>query len=363
MKRKVGPRVRVRSPEAGSDVMSSASSASTVSMSSGHEEPMRSPIDFANLANATKTFPQREEETKSEASTAISSHYQPPEDKRHKREEEPREGFRTIEDEKRDLLQKLKRLRDQKVQITRDYGMQSNINDMRNEYDVIRKNMQVEGSIKFQRKVLVALTSGMEFLNNKYDPFNVELNGWSETIMESITDYDHIFERLHEKYKGSATMPPEFELIMAIAGSAFTFHLSNTFFKKSMGDALKNPNAMKNIMAEIKKATVTAPPTMPMPPPAHQNPMATPIFPMPPAVNVAAEPRPQHTGVQLQAPHDTDSEISVSSDDESVKSSTKKVVQVPSSGRGRGRGRAGAGRGGARGRGRAQQQAINEILL
>ena len=31
---------------------------------------------------------------------------------------------------------------------------------------------------------------GLEFLNNKFDPFDVKLDGWSEQINENIDDYD-----------------------------------------------------------------------------------------------------------------------------------------------------------------------------
>lgn len=375
------PRVRVQSPDDGSVVMSEASLKSSSMSSSLQDEPMKTPIDFGNLANENKTFPQRDEvasqSSRQSSMSSISVH------KRHRIDpDQPRAGFRTLDDEKRDLLLKLKRLKDQKVEISRDYSMHSNIHDMRNEYDVLQKNAQVEASIRFQRKILIALTSGMEFLNTKYDPFNVDLGGWSETIMDSITDYDSIFERLHEKYKGSATMPPEFELLMAVAGSAFTFHLSNTFFKKSMGDAMKNPTAMKNIMSEIKKATTPAPaphPGVPPPPPmstpvqfpgmagpSMSGPTPVPFMP-PPQRNFSMEPRPQHSGVQiLDEKQQTDSELSVSSveSEASVASSTLRNVPVPVSkpgrgGRGRGRGAApGRGRGGGRGK-----KPVNEILL
>jgi hypothetical protein len=375
LRTKRGARVRVQSPDEGSVVMgSSQSSASSVSSQPSQTNDLQTPVDFGNLANEHKTFPQRDDQSKDSTNSSIASvPYR--EDKRQKVEEQPREPFRSLEEEKRDLLTKLKRLKDQKVTISRDYSMHSNINDMRNEYEVIRANMQVEASIRFQRKVLIALTSGMEFLNKKYDPFNVELNGWSETIMESITDYDQIFERLHQKYKGSASMPPEFELMMAIAGSAFTFHLSNTFFKKSMGDAMKNPNAMKNIMAEIKKATQTATPQQPTPPmmgqPVPMMGQPTPMMgqPTPPMMGQPTpishvSKRPQHSGVQIC---ETDSEVSVSSDasasasSHSVDSGSRRVVSVPTPG-GRGRGGRGRGRASGRGRGRGKQQ-VNEILL
>ena len=41
------------------------------------------------------------------------------------------------------------------------------------------------------------------FLNNKFDPLDLKLDGWGESIHENINDYDDVFEELHEKYKGS----------------------------------------------------------------------------------------------------------------------------------------------------------------
>ena len=34
---------------------------------------------------------------------------------------------------------------------------------------------------------------GLEFLNNKFDPFSVNLDGWSESVND-IFDYDEIFK-------------------------------------------------------------------------------------------------------------------------------------------------------------------------
>ena len=48
----------------------------------------------------------------------------------------------------------------------------------------------------------MAAVTGLEFLNNKFDPFSVNLDGWSESVNESIFDYDEIFEELYAKYGG-----------------------------------------------------------------------------------------------------------------------------------------------------------------
>ena len=98
--------------------------------------------------------------------------------------------------------------------------------------------------------MMMACITGVEYLNNRFDPFAVNLNGWSESIHENISDYDEVFAELAEKYKSSTQMSPELRLLFMVGGSAFMFHLTNTMFKSSsmpgMEDILKqNPDLMK----------------------------------------------------------------------------------------------------------------------
>ncbi len=101
------------------------------------------------------------------------------------------------------------------------------------EFDVLKKAATTDASIKFQRKILLAVTSAMEWGNRRWDPFNLELDGWSEQVADQIGDFDDVFERLGEKYSGSGSMPPEAQLMLALSGSAFSFHLSKQFLAKS----------------------------------------------------------------------------------------------------------------------------------
>ena len=50
--------------------------------------------------------------------------------------------------------------------------------------------------------MLMAFVSGLEFLNQKFDPFDLKLDGWAESVHENIDDYDDVFGELHEKYGG-----------------------------------------------------------------------------------------------------------------------------------------------------------------
>ena len=99
---------------------------------------------------------------------------------------------------------------------------------------LIISEKEMSNSVKFQGKMLMAAITGLEFLNNKFDPFEVKLDGWSEQINENITDYDEIFGELHEKYKSKAKMAPEIKLLFQLAGSGIMIHMTNTMFKSSM---------------------------------------------------------------------------------------------------------------------------------
>ena len=154
-----------------------------------------------------------------------------------------------IKNEKIDLLYKFSKLQNQGVRTSTNYNMNSNLDEMRNEYIKLKKQRDTTNSVKFQRKVLMAAVSGAEFLNSKFDPFDIKLDGWSESVNESVEDFDEVFEQLYDKYGGGGEIAPELKLLMMLGGSAFMFHLSNTMFKSSvpnMNDIMKsNPDLMK----------------------------------------------------------------------------------------------------------------------
>ena len=155
-----------------------------------------------------------------------------------------------IKNEKIDYIYKFKKLGEQGIRTTMNYNMNSNLDEMRNEYLKLKKQREIDNSVKFQRKVMMAAVTGLEFMNSKFDPFSVNLDGWSESVNESIYDFDDIFEELYAKYGGGdSEIAPELRLVFALGSSAFMFHLQNTMFKSSlpgMDDILKqNPELMK----------------------------------------------------------------------------------------------------------------------
>lgn len=184
---------------------------------------------------------------------------------------EPAEGYATIDEEKQDLLYKLHRASKKGIPVSKKLGAYSDVRELRAEVHKIRKDATVDAGLKMSKKVLMAVVGGIEFLNNRYDPFDVDLDGWSESVMLNVGegDYDNCLERLCEKYSGRGDAPPEVELLLTLAGSAMMFHITNSMFKKG----LKN-NAPQTTPQETPMAP-SAPQmhTMPQMPSAPQMPM------------------------------------------------------------------------------------------
>jgi hypothetical protein len=157
------------------------------------------------------------------------------------KEEELKEKFK--------YLRKLEDLERKGVTLSKRYNMDSNLNEMIGEYETIIAEKEKSNAIKFQGKMLMACITGLEFLNNKFDPFDIKLDGWGEQINENIDEYDEIFAELHEKYKSKAKMSPELKLLFQLGGSGMMIHMSNTLFKSSMpgmDDIMRqNPELMK----------------------------------------------------------------------------------------------------------------------
>jgi hypothetical protein len=154
---------------------------------------------------------------------------------------------------KREILYQFERMERKGMQLPRKFTMASTLEEMRLELDRLKKDREIDQSVKFQRKVMMTVVTGMELLNNKFDPVGARLDGWSESINDNIDDYDEVFEELHDKYKGKAKMAPEFKLMFMLGGSAFMFHMTNTMFKTQMpglDQVLKqNPELMRQFAA------------------------------------------------------------------------------------------------------------------
>ena len=204
------------------------------------------PVEPINLGQSTKDQSEEEKKTWDGFGKFNNIPINPEVSKVHV---EPQMSKEDMLKEKFKYLQKLEELEKKGVKLTKKYDMESNLLEMKGEYETIIAEKEKKNSVKFQGKMLMACITGIEFLNNRFDPFDVKLDGWSEQINENIDDYDEIFSELHEKYKSKASMAPELKLLFQLGGSALMVHMTNSMFKSAMpgmDDIMRqNPDLMQ----------------------------------------------------------------------------------------------------------------------
>lgn len=143
-----------------------------------------------------------------------------------------------------------------------DYSMSEDLDTLQRKLKTVNCRVGSERSIKWFKNGLIWMSSGAEIMNNKFDPFGLVLEGWSQQMHDDIDDYDDVLEELYYKHKDSVSMSPEVTLIMMIASSAFQFHMSN-HMARAMAEraapvyAQNNPEFMAALQGDAKRRMQT----------------------------------------------------------------------------------------------------------
>jgi len=258
------------SEESGSTVEPNVSQPNKMKMKMKQKmRPMQSdskfnPEDYQNFVNSSKTKrnTEKDESDESEGSDEGSDEGSEYSDYSDSGSETSKKSKKDPKQEKQEILLKLLALEKKGIVLTKKYSMSSKLSDLRFELELHKNNAEVDVSVKFQQKVLMAAVTGLEFANKRFDPLGAKLDGWSESVMENLDDYESIFMRLHEKYKKRAELPPELQLLVTLVGSGFMFHVTKSLFSSAMPAGLNDVQSseiMKNIAAAMSKSNPSKP--------------------------------------------------------------------------------------------------------
>lgn len=223
------------------------------------------PEDYQNFVNSSKTKQKSDKDEESESGSEGSVSGSEGSDYSDYSDSGSNASAKSKKDpklEKQEILLKLLALENKGVALTKKYSMSSKLSDLKFELALHKNNAEIDVSVKFQQKLLMAAVTGLEFANKRFDPIGAKLDGWSESVMENLDDYETVFAKLHEKYKNRADLPPELQLMVTLVGSAFMFHLTKALFSSAMPGGLndlQNSEIMKNISAAMAQSAASKP--------------------------------------------------------------------------------------------------------
>ena len=135
-----------------------------------------------------------------------------------------------------EMLRKLSEIKASGYELSKDYDFNSDIEEMEYEYELLKSMKDKQNGVGLYKSFLLNAVTAMEFLNDRYDPFDFKLSGWSEHMNIAADDYGDVLGEIYEKYRGSGKkMEPEIKLLLMIVASGASFHASNTMFKQLPG--------------------------------------------------------------------------------------------------------------------------------
>ena len=127
--------------------------------------------------------------------------------------------------EKQDLIFKLQRMKRRGVPISKHFTTDDSLRDIKEEFLLLKREKDLQGSIKFQSDMTVYLVRAVEYINEEFlSSFDVDLEGWGDSFEDNIGEYEDIFEELHEQHGHLFRTNPVFRLVGGIVLSGIVYH-------------------------------------------------------------------------------------------------------------------------------------------
>lgn len=197
----------------------------------------------------------------------------------------PRMSDDVLMKEKYDMLRKFERLQKLGVPIRKRFTMDSPLDEMRMELDFIKKEREMDASIKQFSQWFVTGMSALEWSSknvNAVKMFGLQLDGLSESAQMNVGELEEDFEELYELYGDSMKVHPLVKIPMRVAVMVYMVHLTNQMAQKApipnIQDILRqNPEIGRQLASaamqqQTRQFAAGPPPPMPSAPPAPAPP-------------------------------------------------------------------------------------------
>ena len=151
-----------------------------------------------------------------------------------------------------EILRKLCEIKAKGFNLSKEYDFNSSLDEMEYEYELLKSFADKRNGVKIFKSGLLQAVSVIEFLNDRYDPFDFHLSGWGEHMQIEADNWEDVMEEIYEKHKGlGKSRSPEIKLLCLIGASAAAFHFTKAHASKLPGlDSLlaSNPNLLSKVL-------------------------------------------------------------------------------------------------------------------
>jgi hypothetical protein len=167
---------------------------------------------------------------------------------------------------KYEILRKFDRLRKLGCPMRKTFTLDSPIDEMELELNYIKKEKEMDRSIKQYCDWYISGMSGLEWSSKNLDmmkAFGLQLDGLSESAQMNVSDLEEDFEELYELYGDKLKFHPLIRIPIHICKTVYMVHITNQMVQKApipnMSEILKtNPEIARQLAsAAMQQQTAT----------------------------------------------------------------------------------------------------------
>ena len=166
--------------------------------------------------------------------------------------------------EKYELLRKLERLQKQGVPMRKRFTLESPIEEMRIEYDFIKREYDADATIRQFCDWYVTGMSALEWSSKEVGvmkAFGLNLNGLSESAQMKVDELEGDFEELYDLYGDKLKMHPLVRISMRTCMMVYMVNMTNKMADKSpipnLSDILRSRPDIANELARASMSQQT----------------------------------------------------------------------------------------------------------
>jgi hypothetical protein len=167
----------------------------------------------------------------------------------------------TIRHQKQEILYLLRKRYPKEAD---SWNMSMPLVELKYEYNRREEAAAEETHLQFAKMAMLMIMKWLEGLNRKHG-HRLELDGWSASMSEDMSRFDHSLGRLYSMWFRKKSLHPLIELLLLFVASAFFFHA-----KSKQQNAANGPNSKEAFFNQVHD--IKPPPTsVPFDRPGNQN--------------------------------------------------------------------------------------------
>lgn len=132
-----------------------------------------------------------------------------------------------IMQEKIEMLTRISKMSKDGFTTAKKWKLSDDMDEIRFECYRMTRESNSQKAVKKMQHILISVATMIEFANGMVNPFNLKLQGFSQNMMLTVSDYDDSLEELHHKWSGRTSFGPEMTIMMTFVSSAIFQHAGN----------------------------------------------------------------------------------------------------------------------------------------